>query len=158
MKSERGQSFIELGLSMVFLLVLLSGVMDLGRVIFTYIALRDAVQEGAAYVGAFPDDCEGAIYRIRQHTSGAVDLDVAPTVIDVTITINGTACKDITTAYLENICPGDPVVVTTEYQNFVIATPFIGAIVGGQTVNFGTQVVDSIVVDPKPGVGKVCTN
>jgi Flp pilus assembly protein TadG len=155
MKSERGQSFIELGISMVFLLVLMSGVMDLGRVIFTYIALRDAVQEGAAYSAMNPNDCAGSITRIRQHTSGAVDLSDGN--IDVTIKINNAVCTTtLTTAVLNDICPGGQVEVVAKYNNFVIATPFIGAIVGGQSVSFDTKVIDSIIVDPTPGSGAIC--
>ena len=167
MKSERGQSFIELGISMVFLLVLLAGVMDLGRVIFTYIALRDAVQEGAAFAAIKPNDCGVAIRRIREHTSGAVDL--SETNADITVTVTFTTASgtyqctdktdDLETLYPgveDDICPGDQVEVVARYNNFVIATPFVGAIVGGQSVSFDTRVVDSIIVDPTPGSGDVC--
>ena len=175
MKSEKGQSFIELGISMVFLLVLLAGVMDLGRVIFTYIALRDAVQEGAAYAAYQPNNCGLAIKRIREHTSGAVDLSETNADITVTITYrtktgtligqcnqirNGAGVlftlETVSPGSLNNVCPGDVVDVVARYNNFVIATPFIGAIVGGQTISFDTQVVDSIIVDPTPGAGSVC--
>jgi Flp pilus assembly protein TadG len=166
MKSEKGQSFIELGISMVFLLVLMAGVMDLGRVIFTYIALRDAVQEGGAYLGIQPNDCAGAIKRIREHTSGAVDLSAANIDIAIDITVGGTTFSGCTTTLnaispananrIDNVCPGDSVEVTATYNNFVIATPFVGGIVGGNSIDFDTQVIDSIIVDPKPGVGTIC--
>lgn len=166
MKSERGQSFIELAISMVFLLVLLAGVMDLGRLIFTYIALRDAVQEGGAFLAITPNECGSAITRIRQHTSGAVDLSAANINITVSYTINGTQFNNCTTTLnavlpanpsrINDVCPGDAVRVTATYNNFPIATPFIGAIVGGQAVTFNTEVVDSIIVDPVPGVGRIC--
>ncbi len=55
-KSERGQAFVELALSMVFLLTLLSAVVDLGWAFYTLIALRDMAQEGAAYGSLYP--CE----------------------------------------------------------------------------------------------------
>lgn len=190
MKSERGQSFIELGLSMVFLLVLLAGVMDLGRVIFTYIALRDAVQEGAAYAAIEPDNCGLAIKRIREHTSGAVDLNEINADISVTITYRVANGAGVTTDYTcdrirtnpdpsvpydaitnpyltltwlypasdveNNICPGNRIEVVATYNNFVIATPFIGAMVGGQSINFDTRVVESIVVNPTPKTGVAC--
>lgn len=185
MKSEKGQSFIELGISMVFLLVLAAGVMDLGRVIFTYIALRDAVQEGAAFAAIEPNNCGLAIKRIREHTSGAVDLSSANANIAITVTyrITDTAgvatdytCNRIyntdgvpasgfrtltsvsgSTAAVDNICPGNRIEVVATYNNFVIATPFIGAMVGGQSVNFETRVVESTIVNPTPKTGTACT-
>ena len=36
-------------MSMLFLTLLVAGVIDIGRAFFTYIALRDAAQEGAAF-------------------------------------------------------------------------------------------------------------
>jgi len=42
---EKGQSLTEFGVSVVILLVLLAGTVDAGRAFFTYMALRDAVQE-----------------------------------------------------------------------------------------------------------------
>mgnify|MGYP001822952384 CR=1 FL=1 len=46
-RHEGGQSLIELALMMVFLLIMLAGVVDVGRALFTYIAIRDSAQEGA---------------------------------------------------------------------------------------------------------------
>ena len=54
-KKESGQSLVELALSMTLLLILLAGVVDLGRAFFTYIALRDAAQEGASYAAVYAD-------------------------------------------------------------------------------------------------------
>jgi Flp pilus assembly protein TadG len=53
--SERGQSLVELTLTFMILLVLLGGVLDLGRALFTFVALRDAAQEGAVYGSIQPD-------------------------------------------------------------------------------------------------------
>jgi len=185
MKSEKGQSFIELGISMVFLLVLAAGVMDLGRVIFTYIALRDAVQEGAAFAAIEPDNCGLAIKRIREHTSGAVDLSSANANIAITITFRITNTAGVTTDYtcnriyntdgvpgsgyltlgtltgsntaVDNICPGNRIEVVARYNNFVIATPFVGAMVGGQSVTFDTRVIESTIINPTPRTGTACT-
>ena len=45
--TERGQSLTEFAISLVFLLTLLAGIVDLGRMFFAYIIIRDAAQEGA---------------------------------------------------------------------------------------------------------------
>src|SRR5262245_60659192 len=48
-KSERGQSLVELSVSLVLLLLLLSGAVEFGMAFFQYVQLRDAAQEGALY-------------------------------------------------------------------------------------------------------------
>ena len=49
---EKGAAAVEMAIVSMFLLVLLLGIVDIGRAITTNISLRDAVQEGAMY-GAF---------------------------------------------------------------------------------------------------------
>src|SRR6185436_11100089 len=47
--SERGQSLVELGVSLLILLYLLSGAAEFGVLFFQFVQLRDAAQEGALY-------------------------------------------------------------------------------------------------------------
>ncbi len=54
-KRESGQSLVELALSFTFILLILSGAVDIGRAFFSYIAIRDAAQEGAVYGALYPD-------------------------------------------------------------------------------------------------------
>jgi Flp pilus assembly protein TadG len=54
-KSERGQSLVEMALTLPILLLILSGLIDLGRVYFTYVALEDVVGEAALYLSINPD-------------------------------------------------------------------------------------------------------
>jgi len=49
---ERGQSLVELAVSLPVILLLLIGTLDFGMAIFSYAILRDAAQEGAFY-GSF---------------------------------------------------------------------------------------------------------
>ena len=46
---ENGQSFVEMAIALVILLLLVGGIVDLGRAFFSTMTLRDAVQEGALY-------------------------------------------------------------------------------------------------------------
>ncbi len=48
-KKQRGQSLVELGLTMMVMLWLLSGAVDFGLGFFAYVAIRDAAQEGALF-------------------------------------------------------------------------------------------------------------
>jgi len=51
-QSERGQSLVELAITLPVLILLLLGTVDFGMAIFSYSMLRDAAQEGAFY-GSF---------------------------------------------------------------------------------------------------------
>lgn len=51
---ERGQSFVELAVSLVFLLTLLSFIVEAGRMAYIYVALHEAAEEGAVYASFCP--------------------------------------------------------------------------------------------------------
>jgi hypothetical protein len=53
-KGERGQSLVELTLGFMILVILLSGLLDLGRVYFTFLALEDGAGEAALYAAIKP--------------------------------------------------------------------------------------------------------
>ncbi len=64
-RSERGQSFVEFSIVVVFLVTLVAGVADLGRAFFSYLSLQDAAQEGATYASAYPTWCYRTNIRVR---------------------------------------------------------------------------------------------
>lgn len=140
---EQGQAFIELGISMVFLLVLLAGIMDLGRAIFTYISIRDAVQEGASFGAIEPTNCAGIEARILNHTEGAIEFDN----LNVTVEIEGAQCNAVSSSAIDL---GDSIRVAVVFEDFQIAAPFIGAFIGTQTFDLSAEVSDTILVDPSP--------
>jgi len=53
-KAEKGQSLVEMALGMVILIMLLSGLLDLGRIWYIYVALEDAAGEAALYLSLDP--------------------------------------------------------------------------------------------------------
>jgi TadE-like protein len=53
-KLQRGQSLMELALSLTVLVLVVSGVVDLGRAFFTKITLDSAISEGAHWLAAYP--------------------------------------------------------------------------------------------------------
>jgi hypothetical protein len=94
-RAESGQSLVEMAVSMVILVMLLSGVLDLGRLYFTYVALEDAVGEAALYLAIHPNcaeetvDCPGT-HNARWRAEHAVgyslinwDGDRAPVVTPI---------------------------------------------------------------------------
>lgn len=131
---EAGQSLTELGLSLMFILILLAGVVDLGRAFFHYIALRDAAQEGALYGSIQPGDQNGIESRIRNSSNllqGLMNNPGADTDIDVAI--------------LGSPCTGNAIRVRVAYENFPLTMPFIGAFLGRQTFGISASVTDTIL-------------
>ena len=144
---ESGQSMVELAISLVFLFILLAGVVDLGRAFFTYIALRDAAQEGASYGAVARErtadliDCTGIENRVRSTSTTPVDL-ANTTNIDVAIDIGGLSCVSATAA---NACFGNGIRVEVTYSNFPISMPFLGTILGRSFVELSAEVEDTIL-------------
>ncbi|MCS7186324.1 MAG: pilus assembly protein [Armatimonadetes bacterium] len=68
---RKGQTLIELALALVFLLVILAGLADYGRIHSARIALIHAAREGAFFVASNPDDLQGARERVKQEAMTA---------------------------------------------------------------------------------------
>lgn len=66
-RSKEGQSLVELALCMPLLLLLMLGTLDVGRLFFDYVELRNAVREGAGYGSHFPTDNSGMRDRVFRH-------------------------------------------------------------------------------------------
>lgn len=54
-KRERGQSLVEFAISLPFILVIMAGLLDIGRAYFTFVALEDAAGEAAVYLAIHPN-------------------------------------------------------------------------------------------------------
>jgi Flp pilus assembly protein TadG len=127
---ERGQSFVELAISLVFLLLLVGGVVDLGRAFFTFMALRDSVQEGALYGSINP----ALTQEIKNHVLDSSDM--IPDLI---------SSDDITVEVIGAACTGNGIRVSAQYDDFPITMPFIGTVIGGQTITISASVTDTIL-------------
>src|SRR3990172_6767016 len=57
-RGERGQSLVELALSLTVILLLLAGAVDFSIAYFSFSAMQDAAQEGALYGSINPEDEE----------------------------------------------------------------------------------------------------
>jgi hypothetical protein len=137
LKPENGQSLTELAVSMTFLIIVLAGVVDIGRAFFTYITLRDAAQEGAIYASYEPKDCSGILGRIQETSKSPFDLSGA----NVSIDIGASTCPTPP----EKPCAGDVIQVTVTYKDFPVTMPFLGALIGRQTFDISASVKDSIL-------------
>jgi len=127
--AEKGQSLVELALSLLIILTLLAGAVDLGSAFFSYVAIRDAAQEGALYGSIFPT---GAIEsRVRSASSTPVDLsDISKVTVSVTTSTTP--------------CAGGSITVSVTY-NYPLTMPLIGAIIGSPTIRLTASVTDTIL-------------
>ena len=129
-KLERGQGLVEFSISIVFMMILLVGVLDIGRAFFTYLSMMDAAQEGAAYGAIAPLDYDGIRARVRSASSGTVNfVDIEDSQIDVR-----THCCP---------CAGNSVTVTI-FTDFTFVAPFIG----GKTIPLSAKATDTILTPP----------
>jgi Flp pilus assembly protein TadG len=113
---------VEMAAVTFFLILLVLGIVDLGRVIFTNISIRDAVQEGASYAAYTSDATAGDIEaRIR----GAVSSpDLSAAAIDLYCSTETRDRQD-----------GSRVRIEMTYDVGLI-TPIIGSMLGG-TITLG---------------------
>jgi len=123
---------IEFALTLVIILILLAGLVDLGRAIFTYLALRDAAQEGASFASYNPTDTAGITNRVCNSSNMVSDLCASPG-INTQVTLTGSACN------------GNGIQIRVSFNNFTLVTPFLGAIVGSQTIPISASVIDTIL-------------
>jgi Flp pilus assembly protein TadG len=144
---EKGQSLVEFAVTAIILLLLLTAIVDFGRALFTYVALRDAAQEGAVYGSICPLDASVIAFRARSASSTPVNLNDAN--IIVTCTYLG---DDENSSGDDRPCgsapypkPGTAIQVTVQYPNFPLAMPFLGGFLGTQTFNLRATVKDTIL-------------
>jgi Flp pilus assembly protein TadG len=123
---ERGAAAVELSVVAIFLLILTFGVIDVGRALFTRIAVLEAAQEGAVYA-AFEDESGGVPLSgadIEQRVIAAVD-DPTLTTDDVDV-----ACRVDTSGSRDSY----EIEVTVTYTIDMI-TPLVGDWMGPITLS-----------------------
>jgi hypothetical protein len=131
---EHGQSMVELALTITILMILLAGVIDMGRAFFTYMAMRDAAQEGAAYGSMNPTDSQGIKSRVWDNLDQVVpDPDHPEEYIDISV------------SYIGPWCLGNVIIVDVNYEEFPLAMPFLGWILNSQTLAIHATINDTIL-------------
>ncbi len=141
--SNRGQSLIEVAVSLTLLLVLLAGAVDLGRLFIAYMAMRDAAQEGISYGSIYPTYCD----QIIQRTVESAPNLFSPQPAQVFVNIGGSECN---AAAANQACIGNEITITINNPAFPLTMPFIGSILGGQSVPLTATVHDTILRPPCP--------
>jgi len=123
-RQQRGANLVEMALVLPLLLMLLMGVVDVGRAFYSYVTLTNAVREGARFASRFPYDgndgiIEGLVVeRVRQEPGL---YDIPAEAIEVTtdglgdpkgspITVTGSLAFD---TFVGGMFAMDPLTITT---------------------------------------------
>ena len=141
-KQERGQSLVEFAFSAVFLLILLTGLVDVSRALFTYMAMRDAAQEGALFGSTDPENLTQIRARVKNSSDLVRGLSVPDG--DITVTYKSPYGQTFTTSDRDP-CMGDNLIVRMTLPNFQLTMPFLGTLVGSQTVPITVTVTDTVL-------------
>jgi Flp pilus assembly protein TadG len=88
--SQRGQSMVEFALSSVVLLLLVGGLVDIGRAIFISEALSNAAREGARHGAWFDAPRQSHPYFNNAQIQAAVDAELAT--ISIPASVLKTTC------------------------------------------------------------------
>ncbi len=109
-KPTRGQGLVEFALVLPLLVLIIFGVLDLGRAFYSLIAITNAAREGARYGAYHADDMAvgwtGVVAAVRREAAGSgIDLSSSP--INV-------ACPDFNVDWW---CDrGEPITVSVSYD------------------------------------------
>jgi Flp pilus assembly protein TadG len=145
--NEKGQSLVEIAVTLPVILLILLGTIDFSMALFSYSILRDAAQEGALYGSFNPGNTEGIENRARnilprnddEVFSSPVNLR-DETVISVEIEIIGNDCQGATSGVANSLQ------VNVIYQ-YPVMMPLIGSIIGSDTITL-TGSATNIILQP----------
>ena len=144
--SERGQSLVELSISLLVLLYLLSGAVEFGLAFFQFVQLRDAAQEGALYGSMNPADLTSIESRVRGSSNSPVNMDIsASNPVTVNIYVDNVLVQSNATPTGAGVsaCEGHAIKVEARF-NHVVFMPFMSRIIGS-TVPLNAEVTDTIL-------------
>jgi hypothetical protein len=166
--AEKGQSLLEMCFGFVILMMIVSGVIDLGRLYFSYVALEDAAGEAALFMSINPEcpydavisgeavandgtngeDCDppdNGLWRAR-NAGGSPGLSL----------VEWTSVKTDITCYVgisttkRSSCDqgvvGDLIEVKMVYP-FPLLSPYIPQIAGGSTIDLTSTAQQLILVE-----------
>ncbi len=167
---QRGQSLVELAISLTVMLLLLSGAVTFGMALFSYVAIRDAAQEGALFGSFNPNlDSGDPGFQLGEPINRDAICDRVRAASDKPVNLNGFTCtSDSSLTHTGNninveatnkdgsndlACQGsgldgtpNAVRVTVEFD-YPIIMPYVGAITG-QKIHLRAPVTDTILEPP----------
>lgn len=127
--NQKGQSLVEVAITLPVIILIMAGVLDLGRAYFTYVALSDAAAEGAAYAAINPGDTTQIVERDVESSNGLLVLD-----------------QDQITIQNNSLTAGSPITVTVTYD-YALLTPILDSIVPEGRILLRAVVAQPIIDD-----------
>lgn len=149
-RSERGQSLVEVAISLPIILLILLGTIDFGMALFTYVVLRDAAQEGALYGSLDPGNTAEIEIRARGISPhdpdtpaySAIDLSNKD-LVDVSIKMIGDNCQGLTNDVANEVR------VSVSYD-YPVLMPFSEQIIGSRIIPLEGTATNVILQPPCP--------
>lgn len=136
-KSERGQSLVELAISLIVILYLLMGAVEFSMALFQYVTISDAAQEGAIYGSLYPDDTDGIKQRAMATASDMLVLDPAT---DITVSLVGDEyCEGLAASGKPN-----SIEVLIQYGHKIFL-PLVTPMIGTDTIHLKADVTNAIL-------------
>jgi Flp pilus assembly protein TadG len=122
---KKGQSLVELALTITILLILLSGAVEFGMAFFQFVQLRDAAQEGAQF-GSYCQDLGKITTRARGASNSPINLDTEAQILVENDGVEGGGIK-----------------VSMFYEHKVFM-PFLSPVIG-EKITLNASVTDTIL-------------
>ena len=131
---KRGQSLVEVALLLPILLMLLSGLIDFGRIYYAMVALNDSAEEGASYAALWPSDYSEIQLRTADASAGIVSFP--PEAVNVTYPPG-----------YPDVNVGTPITVTVDYT-IPLFTPFANTIFPDGVLEVQGKAVHPLMTNP----------
>jgi Flp pilus assembly protein TadG len=149
-RGERGQSLVELAITLPILILLLLGTLDFGMAIFSYSMLRDAAQEGAFYGSFNPANVAEIENRARNISPRTNDEVFSSPVrltdknlVQVSVKTLGGACQGAKNGVANSI-------QVKVFYKYPIMMPFIGQLIGSNAIPLTGTATNIILQPPCP--------
>jgi hypothetical protein len=151
---ERGQSFVEMAFGMVVLVILLGGLIDLGRAFLILVSVENAAGEGALFAATHPvcltsdhspTFCvgdENVVERVQEEGKPIIDLTGANSTIDIFL-------DDVKLDNSPPIVKGAMVTVKIVYH-YSPVTP-LGFLIWGNQAEVRAEAHQELLSPPPPG-------
>ena len=145
---QKGQSLVELALTISILMILLAGAFDIGNAFLDYIAIRDAAQEGAMYASVAPLKTDETVARVQQSSTKPIDLMSDLNSVNCSSDPNKPGYVCVT--YPDGLqCTGQTVQVDV-YYNYQVIMPLYSTVFGISTIPLHASVSNVILAELCP--------
>jgi Flp pilus assembly protein TadG len=130
---QSGQATVELALTMSLLVILALGMLDMGRLFYTYVGITNAAREGARWAALQAPACDGTAIKNQMVNispeQGNVDPQFALTTTMIQTSCSELACLDASVVPAEVLAQPDRRRVCITYP-FLPTTPFVAQLFG----------------------------